>query len=108
GVVFQDYKLLPRLTAIENVAFALQVADLRLSDEQARERSLDALEAVGLGDRGSAFPHELSGGQQQRVAIARALAQEPEVLLFDEPTSALDPEMRDEVMEVIRDLAKAG
>src|SRR4029077_6525202 len=63
---------------------------------------------VGLGDRAGAYPHELSGGQQQRIAIARALAQDPEVLLFDEPTSALDPEMRDEVMTVIRGLAAGG
>src|SRR5207248_5029269 len=83
GVVFQDYKLLPRLTALENVAFALQAADLRISDDEARERSLDALEAVGLGDRGSALPHQLSGGQQQRVAIARAVVAKPLLLIAD-------------------------
>jgi len=76
--------------------------------DQAEARALELLDKVGLRDRAGAYPHELSGGQQQRVAIARALAQEPDVLLFDEPTSALDPEMRDDVMEVIRDLAKAG
>ena len=108
GVVFQDYKLLPRLTAIENVAFALQVADLRLSDEQARERSLDALEAVGLGDRGSAFPHQLSGGQQQRVAIARAVVAQPPVLIADEPTGNLDQDTAWEIMDLFEDIAAWG
>ena len=108
GVVFQDYKLLPRLTAIENVAFALQVADLRLSDEQARERSLDALEAVGLGDRGNAFPHQLSGGQQQRVAIARAVVAQPPVLIADEPTGNLDQDTAWEIMDLFEDIAAWG
>ena len=108
GVVFQDYKLLPRLTALENVAFGLQVCDIRISDEEAHERSLDALEAVGLGDRGSSFPHQLSGGQQQRVAIARALAMDPKLMLFDEPTSALDPELIGEVLGVMERLARQG
>src|SRR5437879_7988866 len=92
GVVFQDYKLLPRLTARENVAFGLQVGDLRVSDEEARDRSLDALEAVGLGDRGDAYPHQLSGGQQQRVAVARAVVGQPQLLIADEPTGNLDQE----------------
>ena len=74
----------------------------------AKRRARELLDRVGLGDRAASYPHQLSGGQQQRVAIARALAQDPEVLLFDEPTSALDPEMRDEVMAVIRDLAAGG
>jgi len=108
GVVFQDYKLLPRLTALENVAFGLQVVDLRVSDEEARERSLDALDAVGLGNRASAFPNELSGGQQQRVAIARAVVAQPAVLIADEPTGNLDQETGLEIMDLFEDIAAWG
>jgi len=108
GVVFQDYKLLPRLTALENVAFGLQVGDLRVSDEEARDRALDALEAVGLGDRGRAFPHQLSGGQQQRVAIARAVVAQPPVLIADEPTGNLDLETSWEMMDLFGDIAAFG
>jgi ABC-type polar amino acid transport system ATPase subunit len=107
GMVFQQFNLFPHLSALENIALAPTVVKQQAS-APARERARELLEMVGLGDRGGAFPHELSGGQQQRVAIARALAQDPEVMLFDEPTSALDPEMRDEVMRVIRDLAAKG
>ncbi len=108
GVVFQDYKLLPRLTALENVAFGLQVCDIRISDEEARERSLDALEAVGLGDRGSSFPHQLSGGQQQRVAIARAVVSQPPVLIADEPTGNLDHETAWGIVDLFEDIAEWG
>jgi len=108
GVVFQDYKLLPRLTAVENVAFGLQVADLRVSDEEATDRALDALEAVGLGDRGKAFPGQLSGGQQQRVAIARAVVSQPPVLIADEPTGNLDQDTAWEIMDLFEDIAAWG
>jgi cell division transport system ATP-binding protein len=108
GVVFQDYKLLPRLTALENVAFGLQVGDLRIPDEEALDRSLDALEAVGLGDRGDAFPHQLSGGQQQRVAVARAVVAQPALLIADEPTGNLDLETAWEIMDLFEDIAAWG
>ena len=108
GVVFQDFKLLPRLTALENVAFGLQVSDLRVSDSEARERSLDALEAVGLGDRAKAFPPQLSGGQQQRVAIARAVVAQPPVLVADEPTGNLDQDTAWEIMDLFEDIAAWG
>jgi cell division transport system ATP-binding protein len=108
GVVFQDYKLLPRLTALENVAFGLQAGDLRISDEEARDRSLDALEAVGLGDRADAFPHQLSGGQQQRVAIARAVVAQPPLLIADEPTGNLDQDTAWEIMDLFEDIAAWG
>jgi len=107
GMVFQQFNLFPHLSAIDNITLAPRVVK-RTQPGASETRALELLEKVGLRDRAGAFPHELSGGQQQRVAIARALAQEPDVLLFDEPTSALDPEMRDDVMEVIRDLAKGG
>jgi cell division transport system ATP-binding protein len=108
GVVFQDYKLLPRMTAIENVAFALQVSDLRASDEEAHDRALDALEAVGLGDRADAFPNQLSGGQQQRVAIARAVISQPPLLICDEPTGNLDMETAWQIMDLLEDIADFG
>jgi ABC-type polar amino acid transport system ATPase subunit len=107
GMVFQQFNLFPHLSALQNITLAPQVVRGD-SPDGSLKRGLELLERVGLGDRGSAYPHELSGGQQQRVAIARALALRPEVLLFDEPTSALDPEMRDEVMGVIKDLRTGG
>jgi polar amino acid transport system ATP-binding protein len=107
GMVFQNFNLFPHLTALENVAEAPVVAQGR-SRAEARERGLELLERVGLKDRAGAYPRQLSGGQQQRVAIARALALDPKILLFDEPTSALDPELVNEVLDVIRELAKSG
>jgi ABC-type polar amino acid transport system ATPase subunit len=107
GMVFQQFNLFPHLTAEENITLAPRVVR-KIAADAAAKRARELLARVGLEDRARSYPHQLSGGQQQRVAIARALAQDPEVLLFDEPTSALDPEMRDEVMTVIRDLAAGG
>ncbi|MDO5034664.1 MAG: amino acid ABC transporter ATP-binding protein [Actinomycetaceae bacterium] len=107
GMVFQRFNLFPHMTALENVMEApVQVA--KVPKEQAKAKALELLERVGLADRTDHYPAQLSGGQQQRVAIARALAMEPELMLFDEPTSALDPELVGEVLEVMKDLAKAG
>ena len=112
GMVFQNFNLFPHLTALENVVEAPVVAPrsgkARRSQAEARERGLELLDRVGLRDRANAYPRQLSGGQQQRVAIARALALDPKILLFDEPTSALDPELVNEVLDVIRELAKSG
>jgi ABC-type polar amino acid transport system ATPase subunit len=107
GMVFQGFHLFPHLTVLQNVSLA-PVHVLRESRSAAEQRALELLGRVGLRDRASALPAQLSGGQQQRVAIARALALSPELTLFDEPTSALDPEMRGEVLNVLRDLATGG
>ena len=107
GMVFQRFNLFPHMTAIENVMEA-PVKVKKLSKTKARERGLELLNRVGLGDRCDHYPAQLSGGQQQRVAIARALAMDPKLMLFDEPTSALDPELVGEVLNVMRELAMAG
>ncbi|MFZ2100669.1 MAG: glutamine ABC transporter ATP-binding protein GlnQ [Oricola sp.] len=107
GMVFQQFNLFPQLTAVENVAFGPRKVR-GLSREKARELALDLLEKVGLREKSGHYPSELSGGQQQRVAIARALAIKPKVMLFDEPTSALDPELKQEVLNVMRALAEEG
>jgi len=107
GMVFQQFNLFANMTARQNIVFAQQAA-LGTPKAQAQERATALLERVGLGGRGDAYPTQLSGGQQQRVAIARSLALDPEVILFDEPTSAIDPEIRSEVLAVMRELAEAG
>ena len=107
GMVFQQFNLFPHLTAEENIMLAPH-SILKQSKAEARARARELLETVGLADKRNALPDELSGGQQQRVAIARTLAMNPEIVLFDEPTSALDPTMVNEVLSVIRNLAKTG
>ena len=107
GMVFQQFNLFPHLTILENLTLAPTMLK-KIPKAQAEEKALALLGRVGLADRAKDYPNQLSGGQKQRVAIVRALCMEPEVMLFDEPTSALDPEMVGEVLEVMKDLAKAG
>jgi polar amino acid transport system ATP-binding protein len=107
GMVFQSFNLFPQLTAKGNVMLA-QRKVMKRDKAEAERVAVEQLERVGLGDRVDYFPAQLSGGQQQRVAIARALAMEPHVMLFDEVTSALDPELVRGVLDVMKELAKAG
>ena len=107
GMVFQHFNLFPHLTIIENVTLA-PIRHKMMTEEQAKEKAMELLNRVGVGDKADNYPAQLSGGQKQRVAIARSLALSPEVMLFDEPTSALDPEMVGEVLEVMKQLAKEG
>ena len=107
GMVFQQFNLFPHMTILENMTCA-PVLLKKMTKEAAEAKAMELLGRVGLADRAGAYPNQLSGGQKQRVAIVRALCMEPEVMLFDEPTSALDPEMVGEVLEVMKDLAKAG
>ena len=104
GLVFQDYNLFPHYTVLRNLVAPQQFV-LRRSRQEAEQKAMLLLEKVGLADKAGAYPCNLSGGQCQRVAIARALAMDPEILCFDEPTSALDPQLTQEVLSVIRQLA---
>jgi glutamate/aspartate transport system ATP-binding protein len=107
GMVFQNFELFPHMTVEKNLTLA-QVKVLGRSETEAREKGLKLLDRVGLLAHKDKFPGQLSGGQQQRVAIARALSMDPIAMLFDEPTSALDPEMINEVLDVMVELAKEG
>lgn len=104
GMVFQHFNLFPHMTILENCMSA-PINVKKEDKEEARERSIQMLERVGLGDKVDNYPSQLSGGQKQRVAMARALVMRPKIMLFDEVTSALDPELVGEVLEVIRDIA---
>jgi polar amino acid transport system ATP-binding protein len=107
GMVFQSFNLFPHMTAIENIMLApMKVKRAPRADAERTAR--DLLARVRIPDRANSYPANLSGGQQQRVAIARALAMQPKIMLFDEPTSALDPEMINEVLDVMTDLARDG
>jgi glutamate/aspartate transport system ATP-binding protein len=107
GMVFQNFELFPHMTITDNLTIA-QVKVLGRSKDEATEKGMKLLDRVGLKAQAHKFPGQLSGGQQQRVAIARALAMDPICMLFDEPTSALDPEMINEVLDVMVELAKEG
>ncbi|SFF64729.1 amino acid ABC transporter ATP-binding protein [Streptomyces mirabilis] len=107
GMVFQSFNLFAHKTILQNVSLA-QIKVRGRKKEEADRRSLELLDRVGLASQAPKYPAQLSGGQQQRVAIARALAMDPKALLFDEPTSALDPEMINEVLEVMQQLARDG
>ena len=107
GMVFQNFELFPHMSISDNLAIA-QTKVLGRSHDQAREKGFKLLDRVGLRGQADKYPGQLSGGQQQRVAIARALAMDPICMLFDEPTSALDPEMVNEVLDVMTELAQEG
>jgi polar amino acid transport system ATP-binding protein len=107
GMVFQQFNLFPHLTVLDNVLLAQKVVRKR-GQSEAVKTGRDLLAKVGISDKEKSYPIQLSGGQQQRVAIARALAMNPKIMLFDEPTSALDPEMIQEVLDVMLNLAKEG
>lgn len=106
GVVFQDFKLLPRLTVFENIAYALQV--IEKEPEEVQKRVVRVLDLVGLSHKADSFPNELSGGEQQRIAIARAIANKPSILIADEPTGNLDPETAEGIMEIMERINNDG
>jgi general L-amino acid transport system ATP-binding protein len=107
GMVFQQFNLFPHLTVLENLTLAPVLVRKR-SKAVVERQALELLERVGIAEQAHKHPGQLSGGQQQRVAIARSLCMEPRIMLFDEPTSALDPEMVQEVLEVMQELAREG
>ncbi len=107
GMVFQHFHLFPHLTVLENLTLS-PIRTLKLSKQKAEQRAMSYLERVNIAEQAHKYPIQLSGGQQQRVAIARSLCMEPDILLFDEPTSALDPEMINEVLDVMVELAQSG
>ncbi|MDC7767509.1 cell division ATP-binding protein FtsE [Priestia megaterium] len=106
GVVFQDFKLLPKLTVYENIAFALEV--IEQSPEEIKKRVLEVLELVKLKGKMDSLPDELSGGEQQRVSIARSIVNSPKVVIADEPTGNLDPETSWEIMDIFEEINKRG
>ena len=107
GFVFQQFNLYPHMTVLENIILAPTMVR-RMDRSEAVDIAMDLLHKVDIPDKADAYPGQLSGGQQQRVAIARGLAMQPKIMLFDEPTSALDPEMINEVLDVMKKLAKEG
>ena len=107
GMVFQHFNLFPHLNVLQNITLG-PIWSRKIDKEEARAAAIELLDRVGIRDQSDKYPGQLSGGQQQRVAIARALAMHPKIMLFDEPTSALDPEMINEVLDVMRELARSG